>query len=358
MTNQREALLQSIATTIADYRQGEIRTINPSHVNRWVTQFDKFGCGDNAQIVILEQMDRILKTYYISHEKAEAFIHRALISEKLLGSDPAKTLPNITFLQIQTKGSSQKDLVSICDSLLQRLYGIEVKDCGRNPIAYIYFDDCLYSGNRVRRDIISWLPTAIHGTTLHIIFFGHHTEGFEYSKRKIEEQARLKNISVHFWKWYEFHNSRRNPSRFDCFWSHEISGDQLVDQYIHAVNNQRLQKFNQSFPPLFRPNDMPTQDSIFSSPDARKVIEYAFLKAGAYIVSLPRSPNSSMRPLGYDYLESLGFGAILITYRNIANNCPLALWWGDPNKAYPLNAWYPLFPRTVNTTPIAELEEF
>jgi hypothetical protein len=55
-----------------------------------------------------------------------------------------------------------------------------------------------------------------------------------------------------------------------------------------------------------------------------------------------------MRPLGYDYLKSLGFGAILVTYRNIANNCPLALWWGDPNKAYPLNAWYPLFPRIVN----------
>jgi len=358
MTNQREVLLQSITTTIADYRQGEISIINPSHVNRWVTQFDRFGCDDNAQKVILEQMDRILKTYYISYEKAQAFIRRALISERLFGSDPAKTLPNIKFLQIQTKGSSQNDLLNLCDSMLQSLYGIKIEDCGKSPIAYIYFDDCLYSGNRLRRDITSWLPKVINGTTLHIIFFGHHTEGFNYSKRIIEQQAQSRNISVHFWKWHEFHNSRWNPSRFDCFWSHEISGDEFVDQYVHTVNKQRLQKTNQSFPHLFRPNNMPTKDSIFSSPAAREVIEYAFLKAGAYIVSLPRSPNTSMRPLGYDYLESLGFGAILITYRNIANNCPLALWWGDPNKASPLNAWYPLFPRTVNITPIPELEEF
>lgn len=126
-----------------------------------------------------------------------------------------------------------------------------------------------------------------------------------------------------------------------------MSGDEFVDRYVQAVNEHR-QNLNRSLPPLFRPENMPTQDSIFSSPTSRKVIEDAFLKAGAYIVSLPKSPNTSMRPLGYDYLESLGFGAILITYRNIANNCPLALWWGDPDKAHPLNAWYPLFPRTVN----------
>ena len=169
MTNQRQALLDSIATTIADYRQGEIPIINPSHVNRWVTQFDRFGYGDNAQLAILEQMDHILKTYYISYKKAQAFIFRVLSSKELLGSDPAKTLPNIEFLQIQTKGSSQNDLLDLCGSMLQRLYGIAIKDCGRSPTAYIYFDDCLYSGNRVRRDIISWLPKAIHGTTLHII---------------------------------------------------------------------------------------------------------------------------------------------------------------------------------------------
>ena len=74
MSNQRQILLNSIATTIADYRQGEIAVIDPNHVDKWVRQFDQFGFDENTQQVILEQMDRILKNYYISHSIAQDFI--------------------------------------------------------------------------------------------------------------------------------------------------------------------------------------------------------------------------------------------------------------------------------------------
>jgi len=59
------------------------------------------------------------------------------------------------------------------------------------------------------------------------------------------------------------------------------------------------------------------------------------------------NPAPSMRPLGFEKLESLGFGSLFITYRNIANNCPLALWYGNPDYSppHPLGLWYPLFPR-------------
>ncbi len=357
MTSQRQTLLQSIATTIAEYRWGEVPAIDSSHVDRWITQFNRFGFDGNAQIVILEQIERIVKKYYVSYEKAQVFIRRLLTSQKLFGPSPSETIQNVQFLRIQTRGSSQNDLLNLCDSILHSMYGIKIEDCGREPVAYIYFDDCLYSGNRVRRDITSWLASAVPGTTLRIIFFGDHTEGFNYSRREIERAAQLQNISVHFWKWHEFHNSRWSALRFDCFWPREISGDEFVNRYVQTVNERR-QNLDRPLPPLFRPNNMPAQNNIFSSPAAREIIEYAFLKVGAYIVSLSKSPNSSMRPLGYDYLKSLGFGAILVTYRNIANNCPLALWWGDPSKAYPLNAWYPLFPRTVNIMSISGGEEF
>jgi hypothetical protein len=74
------------------------------------------------------------------------------------------------------------------------------------------------------------------------------------------------------------------------------------------------------------------------------------LVAGVHIVSLSKDPKPQMRPLGYDTLLTLGFGGLLITYRNISNNCPLALWWGDPDapENHPLSQWYPLFPRRIN----------
>ena len=54
--------------------------------------------------------------------------------------------------------------------------------------------------------------------------------------------------------------------------------------------------------------------------------------------------------MGYEYLESFGFGATFISYRNIANNCPLALWWGDPDApaSHPFSKWYPLFSHKAN----------
>ena len=57
-----------------------------------------------------------------------------------------------------------------------------------------------------------------------------------------------------------------------------------------------------------------------------------------------------MRPLGFMKLVSLGFGTFFVTYRNIANNCPLVLWWGDPDfpMTHPIGIWYPLFPRRRN----------
>jgi hypothetical protein len=51
--------------------------------------------------------------------------------------------------------------------------------------------------------------------------------------------------------------------------------------------------------------------------------------------------NKYQRPLGNMLLETLGFGSLIVTFRNCPNNAPLALWAGDP--------WHPLFPRTTNS---------
>jgi hypothetical protein len=45
--------------------------------------------------------------------------------------------------------------------------------------------------------------------------------------------------------------------------------------------------------------------------------------------------------LGFTGLRTLGFGSVIVTFRNCPNTCPLPFWAGDP--------WYPLFPRSTNT---------
>lgn len=80
---------------------------------------------------------------------------------------------------------------------------------------------------------------------------------------------------------------------------------------------------------------------LFSGENGRGLVEQEFLKAGVGIRDQSPYLTKYQRPLGNSVLETLGFGSMIVTYRNCPNNAPLALWAGDP--------WYPLFPRKTNT---------
>lgn len=82
----------------------------------------------------------------------------------------------------------------------------------------------------------------------------------------------------------------------------------------------------------------------FSSEAGRQILESEFLIAGAKIRAMSENPKPSMRPLGFSPF-GIGFGAMIATYRNCPNNCPLAVWWGDPKATSGALHWYPLLPR-------------
>jgi hypothetical protein len=80
--------------------------------------------------------------------------------------------------------------------------------------------------------------------------------------------------------------------------------------------------------------------AFFSSAEGRDLLEQEMLKAGVRIRDMCPYLNEYQRPLGNWVLETLGFGTVVVTFRNCPNNAPLALWAGDP--------WYPLLPRRTN----------
>lgn len=333
----RQTLLHSLALTIADYRQGEITAIDPAHVDRWVQQFDA-----SDQATILEEMDRVLKAYYVSRARAEAFIDWFLVKQDIFGSNPKEGVQHTTFLRVQRGGDSQRDLLVLVDRVLQAKYGLTIDQCGLASMNYVYVDDGLFSGNTALYDLKDWLLQAEANTTLHLVFFAIYSSGFTYLRGQLAALARQQRVTVKYWWLQEFRNLPRHGQRYECLWPRAFSDHALVDAYVQELTIRGHAKgWN---PRLFRPATIPRQETLFSSPLARDVVERAFLEVGVYLVSLPGEAKPEMRPLGYEKLESLGFGATFVTYRNIANNCPLVLWWGDSDKSYPLNQWYPLFP--------------
>ncbi len=84
----------------------------------------------------------------------------------------------------------------------------------------------------------------------------------------------------------------------------------------------------------------------FSSEEGRQLLERELLIAGVRIRGFCKNPKDIVRPLGFSPF-GVGFGSMIVTFRNCPNNCPLALWWGDPEApaSSPLSQWYPILPR-------------
>ncbi len=171
-----------------------------------------------------------------------------------------------------------------------------------------------------------------------------------YVERYLLPAAAEKEITVIRKHSLMIDNTRYFGTKAEVLWPEELSDDPGVTSYVSNLRITLAQR-NWRSDDLFRYNGIPLQETLFSSPQARRIVEEAFLKKGVRIVTACRNPAESMRPLGFMKLGSLGFGTFFVTYRNIANNCPLVLWWGDPGMpaSHPFGQWYPLFPRRTNS---------
>ena len=325
---ERNDLLASIAATSADYREGDLVAPTPAHVERWVNQFDA-----DVQLPILREMDHVLKQTYFSRKATRSFLARLYQTEKLVGDDPCAFWKGTKFLDIQGGGASQKEMLALVSKVLSTKCGFEAADCGTAPHAFAYLDDAIFTGNRVRRDLETWIAKdAPTEAKVHVITIALHSGGQYYANGKIKVAARSagKNIGFNWWRAIELEDQRVNTNSSDVLRPVAIPDDDPVKEYVEAMNHK----------PHLRTAGQVGGKKIFSSDEGRKLLEQEFLKAGVRIRNLCLQMNQYQRPLGNSLLETLGFGSLIVTFRNCPNNAPLVLWAGDP--------WYPLFPRTTN----------
>lgn len=343
--------IESISNKISDYRNGEIGPMNAKHVKRWINQFQQA-----EQKAILEEIDHLLDQCYLSKEDARAFLRGFVTAESAFGQSPASTLRNIAFLDIQTRGSSQREMLELMEEILEEEFQLPLsRETSTNT--FLYVDDCIYTGNRLRYDVVDWIQNlAPNNATLIVYHYAHFSQGFKYAQRHIRQAARAKNIKVKYWYTIEFNNSYYGPIEF-CY-PKDLQHDPSVYSYFNDVNERCITNGYRQI--SFRSNNQPTEETFFSHANNRDTLEKAFLREGTKLVHAANNPSTSMRPLGFQKLESLGFGALFFTYRNVANNCPLVLWYGDPDHydpPHPFSQWYPLFPRKSNEQTFQSLEE-
>lgn len=324
----RKELLASIATTIEDYRAGELAKPTPEHVDKWVSQFAK-----PLQLPMLREMDHVLKRTYFSLGRVVKFLRILIAARELVGDDPCSFWRRVNFLDIQAGGNSQTEMLALFSEILKEQCGFGIEACGGGP-TYLYLDDVIFTGNRVRRDIERWIESTAPATArLEIVAMAYHSGGQYYANVHIVKAASVskKTIHVRWWRQAVLEDRKSQSDSADVLRPTTIPDDAAVKSYVRSMKYA---------PTLRNPGGVGSM-ALFSSPEGKELLEQEFLKAGANIRSLCPNLGDTQRPLGHMTLDTLGFGSLIVTFRNCPNNAPLALWVGDP--------WYPLFARTTNS---------
>jgi hypothetical protein len=338
----RKQLIQNLLNIIGDYNMSQGLIINEDHIEKWVSQFHI-----QYQDIILQELIYIFQNSYATRIKTKECIKSILTDMKVFGKDIENSIKKTTFLRIQKSGNSQTDLLDLVKEVLRETYNINIDECGSNEM-YFYIDDCIFTGNKFKYDIKDWIDenNIKSGAKLISYHVAQYSQGADYSGKFILQLLNSKGIK---WEgWYHLNlNSYKNSisDKIDVLWPKEVQ-DENVQAYIEYRKNDNEYAKRGEF---YRRCEL-NAENLFSSKQAREIVENEFLKVGAELVMRAENPSNSVRPIGFEKLESLGFGAMFVTYRNISNNCPLALWYGDVRVGNysPLGIWYPLFPRIAN----------
>lgn len=334
-------LLESIASTIADYRLGEIRQPDAAHVERWISQFDPA-----ARFLMLEELDHVLKQTYVSQGEMARFLGSILVNETFTANDPPAFWSRANILRLQDETKSQHAMLAMLEAEVEKTPGIQL-GAGDPGAPFIYLDDGLFSGGTIRQDLRTWIqedaPTM---AKVEIVVLAYHQSGGYYSQKHLHETAKTagKTIDLRVWQFVKFEDRLSNINCSEVLRPTRTAGDPLVEAY--AAKLEAL-----GHPPRLRSASSAPGD-LFRSSVARDALEWELLRAGCRILGRCNNPTRVMRPLGVSTLDTLGFGAVFVTHRNCPNNCPLALWWGDGDGSGALG-WYPLFPRRPPEEPAA-----
>ena len=320
---ERSDLLASIAGTIRDYRAGEIAEPVPEHVDRWISQFDRA-----VQVPMLRELASVFRRTYYARSRI-VYLLRTLVHHPPNRStqSPCSFWQRAQLLDIQQAGGSQSEIRNLFGGVLHYECGLHIDQTAPDGQTFVYLDDALFTGSRIIRDLQDWMPKAPQRATVYICVIASYSLGEYWCQTRVPQIADEygKEIDLRFWRFALYENRRSYRNQSDVLWP-------VAD--IYDAGN---------FAP--RQPDLGT-NRVFTGESNRQLLEREFLNAGIRIRNFSSNPSADLKPLGFSQFEP-GFGSLVATYRNCPNNCPLALWYGDPSQGsnHPLGRWYPLLPR-------------
>lgn len=306
------------------YRAGELGfDFDEAHVYKWIEQFD-----ENVRLPLLNELAYVLERTYISESSIDGFIESVISCQEIHLNNEQQFWSTANFICADQAGGSQRAILERVNQIFIKKYGFGLSSCGGSN-NYIYIDDFICSGGTVNRDLTSWLTDALPNSKLYVISIVEFTGAYYYLDgfyNKLNDSG--KNIRCFRFTKLKPKNTPSEKDWSDILWPTKIPCEATA--YVANLSHGLKLRTPPSVGAL----------KLFSSEEGRSLLEQEFVKMGVKIRYMCPLLPPQLRPLGSMFLDSFGFGAMHLTYRNCPNNTPLALWAGYP--------WYPLFPRKTN----------
>ncbi len=331
MNIEQQDLAEEMAKKLKDYRQSEGLNPKKENILKWVAQF-----SEENRLLILEEMIHIFEQRYLCENELDRFLN-GLISNTNLTKNNPNFWEEASLLQIQKNGKSQELMNEKFKQIIKQEKNIDISINDLTKKHFIHLDDFLFTGNRLKTDLIDWLKTAPKDASLDIIYIAYYKNGQYHANQELGTEN-PNNIKITFWRLEELENNPNCQNVSEVLWPSEkcLTNPDVLAYLKTQGTNYILRDTNQIA-------NAHCGKTIFSSETNRAILEEEFTLAGLNIISkINEIDRKKWKPLGISSFAGFGFGALLFSYRNCPNNTPLAFWWGDWNGN---SIWYPLFQR-------------
>ncbi len=355
-----EDKISALYEEIKDYRSDK-GLMSLDIIRGWANQFDE----DDREF-ILNETTHIMKQRYLSQDNAKELIKNRIkfLTKEYKFDTPKSFLEEIRIIDHQSEGKSQKILLNVLYEICNEHFDFDLSThFNLNAKYYIYLDDVLCTGDTLFKGLAKneehskgfFFNKHIDGKTnleifsennakLFLAFFCLHKKNI-YKVIKRLEHGLGKRIDIHY-SWnsgLEIDNTLEADSKFNYFVLSEANKSNLVEECeIQIKSKLNTSNYYEEKDFYYRPDDVPGDENLYSNKENReryeKIISEKCIEI--YLGSQRLRDNLRARPLGYGLRleESLGFGTLFFTWRNVPFNSPLIYWYGH-------QGWSPLFQR-------------
>lgn len=352
--NNRDVIISEIANLISDFKylpnfeEGDAHENIKSHVERWGRQFN-----DDMDFVLIHTRNLLKDRYF------KASDYDKVLNDVASNAKNHRHFRNDCLLNIQERGGSQSDLISLFNQKINNNIGItmpvisssdDLSSIDYTGFNYItYMDDFSFSAKLAGDDIIRFInDSEIDNAKIRVVLFLVHSYGMYQLENRLNAYVEEHDLNIEFifnkHFWGVVNNSIAHG--YSCNSSVYFPESGLAAEILDSCNYTGSELYT---PRVFRVGSH--SDCILGNDQDRRRIEGIFSSKGFDIINSCIEVSRSLKPLGFSSFPGLGFGGNVFSYRNCPNNVPLVFWWGSYSESGnpALDCWYPLMKREVYT---------